>query len=543
MTRIGNTSAFKPTLMGYGNPHWQSTPCQDEVDTCEPEVVVEIGLSCLARRRLGYWEQPMARKHVPGPSTLHKTITLTSIHSQLPISPSTSSPSTTMRALDPQIYPHIFDMVIEHADRSALFALRRASRSLRDRCDELLVRHFALSPDFDERPRHPAFMGLRLYDALAAVRSDSSSAGGSKLRSRGDTSDGRSPSSSDGVRRQPPRAAKRSAGTDDGAASNTSQSPPPSATTPTSHRGRDPNRSLDPSPAAKLEAGRAVRAHSLLRHIRFLDLGIERDFTLAWLKYGPGSGLPALSIDSLRLVRFTSPESPDMLAQVHLHQGLPPPLGEPLPPLVSFRRLAPSAEGSMEHFRAEPVPTTRLTWTVMFDPFDPDLHHTEKGGQAWVQPFFYHDTTQEFVFVFVPDTSRHLRLRRGHRVARPRGQGSVNIHDVRNAMSVLGVLEDIVFHMAPELERKHTIVGVEGMAPEMLGLSHGASDEEKMGAVREGIREMLVRRRDNPRDRIVHEDLWPDELVERCVAAVEILTLEEYRGKVGEEQFALETRV
>lgn len=447
-----------------------------------------------------------------------------------------------MRALDPQIYPHIFDMVIDHADRSALFALRRASRSLRDSCDELLVRHFALSPDFDERPRHPAFMGLRLYDVLAAAQSDSSSDKGSTMRSKGGKPDG-GPPSPGSVRRQPPRAAKRSAGALDGTASNASQSPSPLPTSRESHRREVRTHSRRPSPAADLEQGRASRAHSLLRHIGVLDFGIERDFTLAWLKYGPGSGLPAMSIDNLRLVRFTSPESPDMLAQVHLHQGLPPPLGEPLPPLVSFRRLAPSAEGSMEHFRAEPVPTTRLTWTVMFDPFDPDLHHTEKGGQAWVQPFFYHDTTQEFVFVFAPDTSRHLRLRRGHRVARPRGQGSVNIHDVRNAMSVLGVLEDIVFHMAPELERKHTIVGVEGMVPEMLGLEHGASDEERLRAVRDGIREMLVRRRDNPRDRIVHEDLWPGELVERCVAAVEILTLEEYRGKVGEEQFALETRV
>jgi hypothetical protein len=214
--------------------------------------------------------------------------------------------------------------------------------------------------------------------------------------------------------------------------------------------------------------------------------------------------------------------------------------GAALPPAVSFRHLKPTSEGHAIHYREHPVPTSRLVWSVSFHPSDIELHF-KQGGRAWVQAFYTADETEEFVYLFVPDHSRSLRLREGGHVVRPR-TGDFVWGDYRAPSGALGVLEDLVFHMVPELERRHVLVGLESMPPEALELDEGTGPEEIFKAVRAGIRTALIARRDKPGDRCVHADLWPDSLVDTCVDAVRIITLDEYRKEVGEEQFAWETR-
>ncbi len=58
-------------------------------------------------------------------------------------STSTSTPAT----LSFDMYPHLADLIIAHAPFASLFALRHASRAVRDRVDTTLVRHVVVCPE------------------------------------------------------------------------------------------------------------------------------------------------------------------------------------------------------------------------------------------------------------------------------------------------------------------------------------------------------------------------------------------------------------
>lgn len=269
------------------------------------------------------------------------------------------------------------------------------------------------------------------------------------------------------------------------------------------------------------------RACSLLQHTRVLDFGPMRQLEL-WDTLAKRESRAAL-FPNLQAVRVTGDN----------RRILPP--GRLLPPAVWFQHLDVAPTGFAAHYRCFPVPTPRLVWSVSYHRQDTALHY-RRGGAAWVEPFYATDQTSEFVFLFVPARGRCLRLRDGGHVVPPRAPGFV-WGDYRVPSGALGVLEDVVFHMGPELERTHVLAGLEGLPPQALGLEPGAGREAVFTAVRAGIRAALLARRDDARDRVVHPDLWPESVVDACVDRVRIITLDEYQAEVSEEQFAWETVV
>lgn len=433
-----------------------------------------------------------------------------------------------MATLDAQVYPHILDGVLAAASRSTLLAFRGVSRALRIRSDELLAHRIVICAKMDDAPRHPAFMGMSLNLLLAVRRQASadvceceqcelaqmeeeSGVGPSRAKRRRHTTEPL-------FRTKRPHTAKRYAAAilADKARSSSSGHDTPTAST------------LTPV-ALGQKIKKAEYAVSLFQHTRVVDFAANVACHELWR-----ASVASLSATFPRAqaTRITVPKNPLLDAAVRMS-----------PSAVWFRRLEPAPNHQAVHYRVDEVTTRRLVWSVMFHPFDSNLHHTAKGGVAWVDAFYASDFTREFVFLFVPDDSRAMRPREGRRVVRPRTPGATDWNDYRGTQGVLGVLEDVVFHMAPELERRVVFAGIEGLPPQALGLEAGTSQADMFDAVRDGIRRMLVGRRDNERDRVVHTDLWPDALVDECVAAVEIITLGEYRAKVGEEQFAWETRV
>ncbi len=401
----------------------------------------------------------------------------------------------TEGVLDAATYPHILDAILdEHITclytetdpqaRRHLFALRRLNRATRDRVDARLAYRFVIS----RASFHPAYTNMFL-----------------------------------GINLLP--------------------SPPKPVTSPPADDTARPRKRARVEPSTRvlrshakhehIPSDRERRALSLLRQTRVYDSRLSGPDNELWmwdelLMWGPK--LFASLFPNVQVVRFLGERE----ARPHAWSGTV------LPPAVSFRHLKPTSEGHATHYRADPVPTSRLVWSVSFQPSDIELHF-KQGGRAWVQAFYTADETEEFVYLFVLDHSRSLRLREGGHVVRPR-TGDFVWGDYRAPSGALGVLEDLVFHMVPELERRHVLVGLESMPPEALELDEGLGPEEVFKAVRAGIRTALIARRDKPGDRCVHADLWPDSLVDTCVNAVRIITLDEYRKEVGEEQFAWETR-
>ncbi|BEI88714.1 uncharacterized protein CcaverHIS019_0200760 [Cutaneotrichosporon cavernicola] len=396
------------------------------------------------------------------------------------------------RVLDSTIYPHFADSVLgvliarfasspSHASRRKVLALRRINRATRDLVDIHLIYRFVVKG----RPRHPTFIDVSLGDALSLpiepVPIQALDADRPrKKRARVEPST---------------RVLRRRAGGD--------AAPPPQTSAP-----------------AGTEIER--RARSLLQHTRLLDIGNDLRCPQLWDAFAQPERFATI-FPKFQALRITGERFPT----------LPP--GTLLPPTVWFRCLDPVAEGHPVHYRLDPVPTLRLVWSVTF-------HPTTMAGAAWVEPFYASDETKEFVYLFVPSKGYSLRLRESGRFVRPRSPGFA-WGDYRVPSGALGVLEDVVFHMGPELERSHTLVGLEGMQPNWLGLDDDAGMEEVFTAIRAGIKTALLARRDDSRDRVVHAGLWPDSLIDACVERVRIMTLDEYRVEVGEKQFEWETNL
>ncbi|GMK57450.1 hypothetical protein CspeluHIS016_0402840 [Cutaneotrichosporon spelunceum] len=57
-----------------------------------------------------------------------------------------TQPAAGPVAIDATMYPHLIDMVLDHAEHGLLIALRAVSRSIRDRCDARLARHLVMAP-------------------------------------------------------------------------------------------------------------------------------------------------------------------------------------------------------------------------------------------------------------------------------------------------------------------------------------------------------------------------------------------------------------
>ncbi|CAK9783037.1 hypothetical protein CC85DRAFT_286572 [Cutaneotrichosporon oleaginosum] len=281
-------------------------------------------------------------------------------------------------------------------------------------------------------------------------------------------------------------------------------------------------RSQPPPPPFSLDSARDERARharALLKHTRILDIDIT-----------PAHLLLRDACPNLQCLRLAC-----------AHGCAPCVTGQKLPPTVCFRRLAAPLEREGQHFRSMLVETSRLTWSVSFHATDMAQLHA-RGGAAWAPSPFFSDMTAEFIFLFVPAPTRSLRPRVRGAIARPR-TARYEWRDYREPSGALGVLEDIVYHMAPALERTHVFVGLEAMPPAALGLADGLAPDAVFDAVRKGIEAAFRARRRNPRDRLVRDDLWPDPLVDECVQRVRILTLDAYRAEVGEERYAWETTV
>ncbi|BEJ11615.1 hypothetical protein CspHIS471_0200750 [Cutaneotrichosporon sp. HIS471] len=397
------------------------------------------------------------------------------------------------RVLDSTRYPHFADSVLSvliarfasspsHASRRKVLALRRINRATRDLVDIHLIYRFVING----RPRHPAFIHVSLGDALALPIEHASIQEADADRPKKRTRVGVEPST---------RVLRRRGGVD--------AAPPPQTLAP-----------------ADTEPGR--RARSLLQYTRLLDIGSDLRCPHLWDVFAQPERFATI-FPKFQALRITGERFPT----------LPP--GTLLPPTVWFRCLDPVAEGHPVHYRLDPVPTSRLVWSVTF-------HHTTMAGTAWVEPFYAADETKEFVYLFVPSTGYSLRLRESGRFVRPRSPGFA-WGDYRVPSGALGVLEDVVFHMGPELERNHMLVGLEGMQPNWLGLDDDVGMEEVFTAIRAGIKMALLARRDDSRDRVVHAGLWPDSLIDTCVERVRIITLDEYRIEVGEKQFEWETNL
>ncbi|GMK56162.1 hypothetical protein CspeluHIS016_0300020 [Cutaneotrichosporon spelunceum] len=401
----------------------------------------------------------------------------------------------TERALDSAAYPHIAEFVLDvlvsnlASSRSprcsrSLLALRLLNRATRDRVDGRLSYRFMLH----DRRRHPAFTGLTLGAVLSVSDESASIASEEPVRPR-----------KRARVEQPNHVLRTRRGV---------QAAPPLHTTDLT------------------STERKRRARSLLRYTRLLDLG-EYALCPELRDAFTRPELFASIFPNVQVLRMTGDRFPTFDA------------GTQLPPAVWFRHLNPAPEGRAVHYRLDPVPTSRLVWSVDFDSSDMALHY-DNGGAAWVEPFYAADETKEFVYLFVPRKGRSLRLREGGHVVRPRTSGFA-WGDYRVPSGALGVLEDVIFHMGPELERSHVLVGLESMPPQALGLEEGVGRDEVFQAVRAGIKAAALARRDDARDRVVHVDLWPDSLVDTCVEHVRIITLDEYRAEVGEEQYAWET--
>jgi hypothetical protein len=50
------------------------------------------------------------------------------------------------RTLDAHLYPHIFDVILQHVGPRTLLAIERTSKAMRERVKPLLYRHVMVSP-------------------------------------------------------------------------------------------------------------------------------------------------------------------------------------------------------------------------------------------------------------------------------------------------------------------------------------------------------------------------------------------------------------